>query len=59
MFKVNNKDIRTMPTMLTLNIFHTMFQCLFVNFEQVNANADFTTYVLCNVQKAAGLFKYV
>ena len=43
MFKVNNKDTRTTPLaslwylLLTLNIFHTLFQCSIVNSEQVNA----------------------
>ena len=30
MFKANNKDTRTTPSlMLTLNIFHTLFQCFY------------------------------
>ena len=43
MFKVNNKATRTtqgivlVSLLLILNIFHTLFQCIFVTFEQVNA----------------------
>ena len=40
MFKVNNKDTRMTPLvslLLTLNIFHTLFQCFIVNFEHVIA----------------------
>ena len=43
MFKVNNKATRTTQgvvlvfLLLILNIFHTLFQCIFVTFEQVNA----------------------
>ena len=45
MFKVNNKDTRTTPflvsLLLTLNIFHTLFPCssaTIVNFGQVNGD---------------------
>ena len=35
MFKVNNKDTRTV---LALNIFHTFFSVSIANFEQVNVS---------------------
>ena len=55
MFKVNNKDTRTTPMangivlvslLLTLNIFHTLFYCFVVNFEQVIAAWVSDPYVL-------------
>ena len=44
MFRVSNKDTRTMPgvvlvsLLLPLSIFHTLFSVSIVNFEQVNAS---------------------
>ena len=49
MFNVNNKDTRTKPGvvlvslvsfLLTLNLFHTLFQNFIVNFERVNTCWD-------------------
>ena len=49
MFNVNNKDTRTKPGvvlvslvsfLLTLNLFHTLFQNFIVNFERVNTRWD-------------------
>ena len=44
MFKVNNKDIRTMPLMsllLTVTYFTPCSSVCIVNFEQVNASWEF------------------
>ena len=38
MFKVNNKDTRTMSLLLISTIFHTLFSVCIVNFEDVFAD---------------------
>ena len=69
-FKINNKDTRTTPgvalvsLLLTLNIFHTLFQCFIVNFEKVNADRALQNIgfkflaTIINLLRATGLFLY-